>query len=80
MMRTVKLNNGVEVPILGFGVFQITDPAECTSVLEAWLKRFKQDIPILIRPLPTIRCPHGDRRGAIYDNQTGVGFNHLLIQ
>jgi diketogulonate reductase-like aldo/keto reductase len=29
MMRTVKLNNGVEIPILGFGVFQITDPAEC---------------------------------------------------
>jgi len=29
MMQTVKLNNGVEIPILGFGVFQITDPAEC---------------------------------------------------
>ena len=28
-MQSVKLNNGVEVPILGFGVFQITDPAEC---------------------------------------------------
>jgi 2,5-diketo-D-gluconate reductase A len=29
MMQTVKLNNGVKIPILGFGVFQITDPAEC---------------------------------------------------
>jgi 2,5-diketo-D-gluconate reductase A len=29
MMETVKLNNGVEIPILGFGVFQITDSAEC---------------------------------------------------
>ena len=28
-MQTVQLNNGVEIPILGFGVFQITDPAEC---------------------------------------------------
>lgn len=28
-MQTVKLNNDVEIPILGFGVFQITDPAEC---------------------------------------------------
>ena len=28
-MQTVKLNNGVEIPILGFGVFQITEPAEC---------------------------------------------------
>ena len=35
-MQTVKLNNGVEIPILGFGVFQITDLAECErSVVEA---------------------------------------------
>ena len=35
-MQTVKLNNGVEVPILGFGVFQITDSAECErSVIDA---------------------------------------------
>ena len=26
---TVTLNNGVEMPILGFGVFQVPDPAEC---------------------------------------------------
>jgi len=26
---TVTLNNGVPMPILGFGVFQIPDPAEC---------------------------------------------------
>src|SRR6476619_520907 len=36
MMQTVKLNNGVEIPILGFGVFQIADPAECErSVVDA---------------------------------------------
>ena len=35
-MESVKLNNGVEIPMLGFGVFQITDPAECErSVVEA---------------------------------------------
>jgi diketogulonate reductase-like aldo/keto reductase len=35
-MQTVKLNNGVEIPILGFGVFQIPDPAECErSVVDA---------------------------------------------
>ena len=35
-MQTIKLNNGVEIPILGFGVFQITDPAECErSVVDA---------------------------------------------
>jgi diketogulonate reductase-like aldo/keto reductase len=36
MMQAVKLNNGVEIPILGFGVFQITDPSECErSVVDA---------------------------------------------
>src|SRR3984885_11891478 len=28
-MQKIKLNNGVEMPILGFGVFQVTDLAEC---------------------------------------------------
>lgn len=35
-MDTVTLNNGVKIPLLGFGVFQIPDPEECEkSVLEA---------------------------------------------
>lgn len=35
-MHSVKLNNGVEMPILGFGVFQIPDAEECErSVYEA---------------------------------------------
>ncbi|RDC65048.1 aldo/keto reductase [Adhaeribacter pallidiroseus] len=35
-MQKVKLNNGVEMPILGFGVFQVPDLAECErSVLDA---------------------------------------------
>ena len=28
-MKNVLLNNGVEMPILGFGVYQITDAEEC---------------------------------------------------
>ncbi|CAI9409788.1 MULTISPECIES: aldo/keto reductase [Aestuariimicrobium] len=32
-MRTVTLNNGVEMPILGFGVFQIADPADCEKAV-----------------------------------------------
>ena len=32
-MKTVKLNNGVEMPILGFGVFQIPDATECEKVV-----------------------------------------------
>jgi diketogulonate reductase-like aldo/keto reductase len=35
-MQTVKLNNGIEMPILGFGVFQMTDLAACEQcVLDA---------------------------------------------
>src|SRR5580765_3409580 len=35
-MQSVRLNNGVEMPILGFGVFQVKDLAECErSVLDA---------------------------------------------
>lgn len=35
-MEKVKLNNGIEMPILGFGVFQVTDLAECErGVLDA---------------------------------------------
>jgi 2,5-diketo-D-gluconate reductase A len=35
-MQNVKLNNGVEIPLLGFGVFQITDLTECErSVVDA---------------------------------------------
>ena len=36
-MKTVKLNNGLEMPILGFGVYQIPDYEECKkSVLNAF--------------------------------------------
>lgn len=35
-VKKIKLNNGIEMPILGFGVFQVTDLAECErSVLDA---------------------------------------------
>jgi len=35
-MDYVTLNNGVETPKLGFGVFQVTDLAECEqSVVDA---------------------------------------------
>ncbi|MCW0483817.1 aldo/keto reductase [Gaoshiqia sediminis] len=56
-MRTVKLNNGVEMPILGFGVFQIPDLKECeNSVLDA--------IETGYRLIDT---------AAIYLNETAVG-------
>lgn len=35
-MQKVELNNGIEMPLMGFGVFQIPDPGECEkSVITA---------------------------------------------
>ncbi|NEY10974.1 aldo/keto reductase, partial [Yersinia pestis] len=35
-MQTVKLNNGIAMPLLGFGVFQMTNTAECErAVIDA---------------------------------------------
>lgn len=33
MMQSVKLNNGIDMPLEGFGVFQITDPQECEQAV-----------------------------------------------
>ena len=32
-MESVKLNNGVEMPLEGFGVFQVPDPAQCEQAV-----------------------------------------------
>lgn len=37
MMQTVKQHNGVEMPMEGFGVFQVTDPAQCRQTVETAL-------------------------------------------
>ncbi len=35
-MKEKRLNNGIQMPAAGFGVFQVQDPEECTkAVLEA---------------------------------------------
>ncbi|MGG5341529.1 hypothetical protein IGI58_002532 [Enterococcus sp. AZ020] len=33
MMQTIKLNNGVVIPVLGFGTYQITDPKEAEEAV-----------------------------------------------
>ncbi|WP_036930043.1 aldo/keto reductase [Prevotella sp. 10(H)] len=56
-MEKVKLNNGVEMPLLGFGVFQVSDLKECKeSVLTALETGY--------RLLDT---------AAVYENETAVG-------
>ncbi|MBL3530009.1 aldo/keto reductase [Companilactobacillus zhachilii] len=56
-METIKLNNGVEMPAKGYGVFQITDLKQCeTSVIDALTTGY--------RLLDT---------AATYGNETAVG-------
>lgn len=41
-MNYVTLNNGIQMPLLGFGTFQIKDPAECErAVRESGVPRKK---------------------------------------
>jgi 2,5-diketo-D-gluconate reductase A len=37
-MEHVVLNNGVKMPLVGFGVFQVTDLAECQRGVEDALR------------------------------------------
>lgn len=32
-MNTVKLSNGVDMPLVGFGVYQIPDPEQCEEAV-----------------------------------------------
>lgn len=38
IVKSVVLNNGVKMPLLGFGVFQVTDLAECERSVEDALR------------------------------------------
>ena len=34
-MEFVTLNNGVQMPLEGFGVFQVPDPAQCEQAVRS---------------------------------------------
>ena len=36
-MESVTLNNGVQMPLEGFGVFQVPDPAQCEQAVLDYL-------------------------------------------
>src|SRR5699024_6475534 len=35
LMKNITLSNGVEIPVLGFGTFQITDPVEVVNSVKS---------------------------------------------
>ena len=56
-MQHLVLNNGVRIPVLGFGVFQIPDPTECERVVQ-------QALAVGYRLIDTAQA---------YDNEAAVG-------
>lgn len=56
-MKTLKLNNGIEMPMVGFGVFQITDLQLCEQLVS-------DAISVGYRLLDT---------ASVYKNESSVG-------
>ena len=46
-VETVKLNNGIEMPLEGFGVFQVPDPAVCEQAVLDAIATGARDLPAL---------------------------------
>lgn len=70
-METVKLNNGVEMPILGYGVYQVT-PEECERcVLDA--------ISVGYRSIDTAQAYHNEEGVGNAIQKCGVPRNELFI-
>lgn len=70
-MQTVKLNNGVEMPILGYGVYQVS-PEECERcVLDA--------ISVGYRSIDTAQAYHNEEGVGNAITKCGIPRNELFI-
>ena len=47
-MEYVTLNNGIKMPQMGFGVFQITDASECGSIGKRYRREDEIGTPMCI--------------------------------
>lgn len=71
-MKIVKLNNGVEMPILGFGVYQMTDLQECErSVRDA--------LEIGYRSIDTAAAYHNEEAVGKAIKESGIPRDELFI-
>ena len=71
-MKTVKLNNGIEMPILGFGVFQIPDANECEKcVIDA--------IEVGYRSIDTAASYHNEQAVGNAIKNSGIERKELFI-
>ncbi len=71
-MDTIELNNGVKMPLLGFGVFQITDEKICKeSVLNALKTGY--------RMIDTAACYGNERAVGAAIKESGIARNEIFI-
>lgn len=71
-MQTVKLNNGVEMPLVGFGVFQMSDAAECErAVIDA--------IDTGYRLIDTAASYQNESHVGMALKQTGIAREELFV-
>ena len=71
-MQIVKLSNGVEMPILGFGVFQIPDEKECTQAVSDALE-------VGYRHIDTAAIYRNERAVGNAIKQSGIARDELFI-
>ena len=71
-MQIVKLSNGVEMPILGFGVFQIPDEKECTQAVSDALE-------VGYRHIDTAAIYRNERAVGNAIKQSGISRDELFI-
>ena len=71
-MQNVKLSNGVEMPILGFGVFQIPDEKECTQAVSDALQ-------VGYRHIDTAAIYRNERAVGNAIKQSGISREELFI-
>lgn len=71
-METVELNNGVKMPLLGFGVFQIDDEQVCEqSVMSALLTGY--------RMIDTAACYGNERAVGSAIKKSGIDRNQIFL-
>ena len=70
-MKTVKLNNGIEMPILGYGVYQVT-PEECERCVS-------DAISIGYRSIDTAQAYHNEEEVGNAIRKSGIPRKELFI-
>ncbi|MDE6485839.1 MAG: aldo/keto reductase [Duncaniella sp.] len=70
-METVKLSNGIEMPMIGYGVYQV-DPAECERCVSDALK-------VGYRMIDTAQAYHNEEGVGAAVAKSGIARNELFI-